>query len=81
MRQAIGFSLVHFLRRPDEVFPGARTAARAGHNMVHAALPLGTAGGPGTGSGDGRVPERREGGVGCVVTDMFTRVVIEREAA
>ena len=38
MRQTVGLALVHFLGRPDEIFPGVRAAARPGDNMVQAAF-------------------------------------------
>ena len=36
--QAVGLALVHVLGGPDEVFPGVGSAARAGHDVVQAAL-------------------------------------------
>ena len=38
VRQAVGLALVHVLRGPDQVLPHVLTAARAGHDVVEAAL-------------------------------------------
>ena len=38
VREAVGLTLVHVLRGPDEVFPRVRAAARAGHDVVEGCL-------------------------------------------
>jgi len=38
VREAVGLALVHFLRGPDEIFPGVRATTRAGHDMVEVAF-------------------------------------------
>src|SRR5215813_1539604 len=37
-RQTVSLALVYFLSRPDQVLPGVLAAARAGHDVVQAAL-------------------------------------------
>jgi|SRR5581483_11665237 len=36
--KAVSLLLVHLFGRPDQVFPGVLASARAGHNVVQAAL-------------------------------------------
>ncbi len=38
VREAVGLALVHILRGPDQILPRVRTAARAGHDVIQAAL-------------------------------------------
>src|ERR1035441_7128070 len=38
MRQAVGFALVHFLGRPDQILPGVLATSRTEHDVVQAAL-------------------------------------------
>src|ERR1035441_1181937 len=38
MRKTVGLALVHFLGRPDQVFPSVLATTRAGHDVVQAAL-------------------------------------------
>jgi len=38
VRQAVALALVYFFGRPNQVFPGVPAAARAGHDVVQAAL-------------------------------------------
>ena len=38
MRQTVGLALVHFFGRPNQVLPGILAAARAGHDVIQAAL-------------------------------------------